>query len=158
MSLTRTFIAVLLVFVSATAVAQTYVPDDLKDWQEWVLKDKEYRSCPFYFNRPVDQPEAFVCSWPGELRLTVDKSGARFSQPWTVYAKAQWVILPGGSDYWPDRVTVNDRPIEVVAHNNYPSIKLEPGSWRVAGQFEWDERPGNLRIPPQSGLVSLSVV
>ena len=157
MSLTRTFIAFLLVFVSATAAAQTYVPDDLKDWQEWVLKDKEYRSCPFYFNRAIDQPDAFICSWPGELRLTVDKSGARFSQQWTVYAKEQWVILPGGSDYWPDRVTVNDRLVEVVAHNNYPSIKLEPGSWRVAGQFEWDERPGNLRIPPQSGLVSLSV-
>ena len=157
MSLTRTFIALLLVFVSATAVAQIHVPDDLKDWQEWVLKDKEYRSCPFYFNRAVDQRDAFVCSWPGELRLAVDQSGARFSQQWTVYAKGQWVILPGGSDYWPDRVTVNDRSIEVVAHNNYPSIKLEPGAWRVAGQFEWDERPGNLRIPPQSGLVSLSV-
>ncbi len=157
MSLTRTFIAFLLVFVSGTAVAQTHVPDDLKDWQEWVLKDKEYRSCPFYFNRGVDQPDAFVCSWPGELRLAVDESGARFSQQWTVYAKEQWVTLPGGSDYWPDRVMVNDRSIEVVAHNNYPSIKLEPGSWRVAGQFEWDERPGNLRIPPQSGLVSLNV-
>ncbi len=150
-------IALCLFFVSASAVAQTHVPDDLKDWEQWVLKDKEYRSCPFYFDRSLERPEAFVCTWPGEIRLNVDSSGAAFSQQWTVYAKEQWVTLPGGAEYWPDRVTVNDRAIEVVAHNNYPSIKLAPGSWRISGRFEWDERPGVLRIPPQSGLVSLTV-
>jgi hypothetical protein len=157
MSPKRALVALILFFVSATAVAQTHVPDDLKDWQQWVLKDKEYRSCPFYFDRPLDQPDAFVCSWPGELRLAVDAAGARFSQQWTVYSKDQWVKLPGGTDYWPDRVTVNDRAIEVVAHNNYPSVRLAPGTWRIDGRFEWDERPGVLRIPPRSGLVSLTV-
>lgn len=157
MSLKRTLIALCLFLVSATAVAEPHVPDDLKDWQQWVLKDKEYRNCPFFFDRGVAQPDAFVCSWPGEIRLTVDASGARFSQQWTVYAKEQWIVLPGGMDYWPDQVTVNDRRIEVVAHNNNPSIKLAPGTWRIGGRFEWDERPGVLRIPPQSGLVSLTV-
>jgi len=150
-------LALCLFLVSATAVAEIYVPDDLKDWQQWVLKDKEYRNCPFFFDRAVDQPDAFICSWPGEMRLTVDASAARFSQQWTVYAKEQWIILPGGSDYWPDRVKVNDRPIEVVEHNNRPGIKLAPGTWRVSGQFEWDQRPGVLRVPPQSGLISLIV-
>ena len=157
MSLKRTLITLCLFLVSAVAVAQIHVPDDLKDWQQWVLEDKEYRNCPFFFDRGVEQPDAFVCSWPGEIRLTVNASGARFSQQWTVYAKEQWIILPGGSDYWPDQVTVNDRRIEVVAHNNNPSIKLVPGTWRISGRFEWDERPGVLRIPPQSGLVSLTV-
>ena len=157
MSPKRTLVTLFFFLVSATAAAQVYVPDELQDWQQWVLKDKEYRSCPFYFDRSVDQPEAFVCSWPGELQLDVDGSGARFSQQWTVYAKEQWVVLPGGSDYWPDRVTVNDQAIEVIAHNNHPSIKLAPGSWRVSGRFEWDERPGVLRVPPQSGLISLTV-
>lgn len=157
MSPKRTLVTLLFFLVSATAVAQVHVPDELKDWQQWVLKDKEYRSCPFYFDRSIDQPAAFVCSWPGELQLTVDASGARFSQQWTVYAKEQWVVLPGGSDYWPDRVTVNDQAIEVIAHNNHPSIKLAPGSWRVSGRLEWDERPGVLRVPPQSGLISLTV-
>jgi len=157
MSPKRALVALFVLLISATAVAQIHVPDELKDWQQWVLKDKEYRSCPFYFDRSIDQPEAFVCSWPGELQLDVDASGARFSQQWTVYAKEQWVVLPGGSDYWPDRVMVNDRAIEVVTHNNYPSIKLAPGSWRVSGRFEWDERPGVLRVPSQSGLISLTV-
>lgn len=143
--------------VSANAVAQTYVPDELQAWQQWVLKDKEYRNCPFYFDRAVDQRSAFVCSWPGEMRLAVDVTGAQFSQQWTVYAKEQWITLPGGANYWPDRVRVNDRQIEVVAHDNYPSIKLAPGTWRVSGRFEWDERPGVLRMPPQIGLVALTV-
>jgi len=146
-----------LVAGAAKAVAQIYVPDELQPWQEWLLKDKEYRSCPFYFDRAVDQPSAFVCTWPGEMRLSVDASGGEFSQQWTVYAKQQWVRLPGGSDYWPDRVRVNDRQIEVVARNGSPSVKLAPGSWRISGRFEWDERPGVLRVPPESGLVSLSV-
>ncbi len=146
-----------LFLVSATAIAEVHVPDDLKDWQQWVLKDKEYRNCPFFFDQAADQANAFVCSWPGELQLTVDASGARFSQQWTVYEKAQWITLPGGSDYWPDNVAVNDRAIEVVEHHAYPSIKLAPGTWRVSGQFKWDERPGVLRVPPQSGLVSLQV-
>lgn len=157
MSLKRTLIAVCLFLVAATAVAEPHVPDDLKDWQQWVLKDKEYRNCPFFFDRGVAQADAFICSWPGEIRLTVDATGARFSQQWTVYAKEQWIVLPGGTDYWPDQVTVNDRRIVVVAHNNSPSIKLAPGTWRISGRFEWDERPGVLRIPPRSGLVSLTV-
>ena len=157
MSPNRALVALLFFFHAISAVAETYVPDDLKDWQQWVLKDKEYRQCPFYFNRSHDQPNAFVCSWPGELQLNVDGSGARFSQQWTVYAKEQWVELPGNSDYWPDRVTVDDRAIEVVARGEIPSIKLKPGSWRISGAFEWDERPGVMRIPPQSGLVSLTV-
>ncbi len=147
----------LVISIATTTVAETHIPEDLKDWEQWVLKDKEYRDCPFYFNGDASQPGDFVCTWPGRLRLSVDASGAGFSQQWTVHAADQWVVLPGDSAYWPDRVTVNDRPIEVVAHNNYPSIRLVPGTWRIAGSFEWDERPGVLRVPPVSGLVSLTI-
>jgi len=157
MSLKLKVIVLCLFLVAGIAEAQTNVPDDLRDWQQWVLKDKEYRSCPFYFDRPQDQKDVFVCSWPGELSLSVSAGGASFSQQWTVYAKEQWIMLPGGADYWPDQVTVNDRSIEVISHNGYPSIKIAPGSWRVSGRFEWDDRPGVLRVPPQSGLVSLTV-
>ncbi len=144
-------------FVSGDVFAEPYVPEELRQWEQWVLKDREYRNCPFYFDRTVEQASAFVCSWPGELELTVDAQGARFSQRWTVYAQEQWVGLPGATDHWPDEVTVNDRGIEVVARNEVPSIRLGPGNWRISGQFEWDERPGVLRVPAQSGLVALAV-
>ena len=76
---------------TSIANAQTYVPEELQPWQEWVLKDKEYRQCPFYFDQTVEQASAFVCSWPGTLELDVDASGARFTQQWTVYTSDQWV-------------------------------------------------------------------
>ncbi|MBT8089032.1 MAG: hypothetical protein KJO01_02365 [Gammaproteobacteria bacterium] len=155
-SMPRLFALTLLFMMAATA-AQDYVPADLQDWQEWVLKDKEYRDCPFYFNRNAAERQDFVCSWPGQLTLSVAESGAEFTQQWTVYAEEQWLSLPGSVDYWPEAVTVNDQSVEVIAQNNVPSVRLAPGTYRVAGRFGWDERPGVLRLPPESGLVALDV-
>jgi len=146
-----------LLLTTTTAAAQDAIPGDLRDWQQWVLKDKEYRNCPFFFDRGAAQRGDFVCAWPGQLRLDVTATGAEFTQRWTVYADEQWVALPGGVDYWPDRVRVNDRAIEVVAHDNRPSLRLAPGSYSITGRFEWDERPGVLRLPPESGLIALTV-
>ncbi|MDH3304771.1 MAG: hypothetical protein OEM50_03820 [Gammaproteobacteria bacterium] len=155
-SMLRLFVVGLL-FATAVTAAQDYVPQELQGWQQWVLKDKEYRDCPFYFNRNADERQDFVCVWPGQLQLSVTASGGEFSQQWTVYAREQWLSLPGGVEYWPDAVTVNDRSIEVIARNNVPSVRLAPGTYRVAGRFAWDERPGVLRLPPESGLVLLTV-
>ena len=146
-----------LFFLTTVAVAQTHIPDELKDWERWVLKDREYINCPFYFDRSASQPADFVCAWPGRMQLNVDASAGEFSQRWTVYAQEQWVVLPGGAAYWPDDVTVNGRPVKVVARGDFPSVRLEPGSWRIAGRFKWDERPSVLRVPPESGLFSLTV-
>ena len=114
MSLILRRVLLSLLLTATAATAQDYVPDELRDWQQWVLKDMEYRGCPFYFDRGAARRSDFVCAWPGRLRLDVDSSGAQFTQTWTVYADEQWLSLPGSIDYWPDRVTVNDRAIEVV--------------------------------------------
>ncbi len=143
--------------VTASAAAQTYVPEDLRDWQQWVLDGKEYRNCPFYFDRAAENRDDFLCAWPGRLSLNVNSTGAQFTQQWTVYAEEQWLALPGSAEHWPDRVAVGDRAIAVVARNNVPSVRLAPGSHRVTGRFEWDERPGVLRLPVESGLVELVV-
>jgi len=152
----RLFLVSSLLFLTS-AIAQDYVPDDLVDWRPWVLKDKDYRECPFYFDRGAAKRGDFVCAWPGRLQLTVTSSDARFTQQWTVYAQEEWVALPGGPEHWPDQVTANGRAIEVVARDNVPSIRVVPGTYDIAGRFEWDERPGVLRLPPASGLVSLTV-
>ena len=146
-----------LMFAASASLAQDYVPDELEGWQDWVLKDREYRSCPFYFDRGAAARDDYLCAWPGRLQLDVTSAGGRFSQQWTLHAEDQWIALPGSPEYWPDRVTANDRSIEVIARNNVPSVRLAPGSYRIAGRFEWDERPGVLRLPPESGLLSLSV-
>ena len=155
-SILRLIVVSLLLSTVSTA-AQEYVPDDLRDWQQWVLKDKEYRNCPFFFDGNANQRGDYLCAWPGRLQLAVTSSDARFTQQWSVYADEQWVALPGGADYWPDQVTANDRAVQVVARDGVPSIRLSPGTYRIAGRFEWDERPGVLRLPQASGLVTLTV-
>ncbi len=152
----RLFVIAVLVF-AATAGAQEYVPDELAGWQDWVLKDHEYRGCPFYFDRRASGRVDFVCTWPGRLQLDVTSADGRFSQQWTVYGEAQWVTLPGSTEHWPDRVTVDGRRVEVVARDNLPSIRLDPGSYQVAGRFAWDERPGVLALPRTSALLTLTV-
>lgn len=148
---------VTLLFSTGAVFAQDYVPDELEGWQKWVLKDREYLGCPFHFDRDSAERSSFLCAWPGRLQLDVTGTGGRFTQQWTVYAEEQWIALPGSVEHWPDRVTVNDRAVEVIARRSVPSVRLAPGTYRIAGRFEWDERPGVLRVPPASGLLSLSV-
>ncbi len=141
----------------AAQPADVHVPDDLQDWQAWVLQDKEYRDCPFYFNRGATERGEFICAWPGMLSVNVDQDSGRFTQQWTVYAEDAWIPLPGDTAYWPDRVTANGSSVAVIERNGKPSVRLEPGAWTLSGRFEWDDRPGVLPIPMQSGLVSLTV-
>ena len=148
---------ILLLLPIAIQAQDIYVPDELKDWQEWVLKDREFHACPFFFDRAPRQGADFVCAWPGQLDLVVDGDSGRFTQLWTVYATEQWLGLPGNINYWPHRVAANGRGIEVVVRDGVPSVYLGPGTYRITGTFEWDERPGVLPVPRQIGLVALTV-
>ena len=150
-------ILVIALFSAAASSADVYVPQDLKEWRSWVLHGEEYRECPFFFDSTASQSSSFVCAWPGKLELSVGSSGGRFLQQWTVYAQEQWVPLPGDAAYWPHEVAANGRSVEVMAPNDTPSVRLGPGSHRLSGRFEWDERPGVLRVPRQTGLISLTV-
>ena len=146
-----------LLFLMGTTAAQDYVPDELQGWQQWVLKDREYRSCPFHFDRGATERNEFVCAWPETLSVNVDENGGTFSQTWNVSADDAWLPLPGDANYWPDRVTVNGAAGAVVERGGTPSVRVGPGRHRLAGRFEWDQRPGILRVPAQAGLVALTV-
>lgn len=141
----------------ASHAQEIYVPDELRQWQEWVLQDKEYRNCPFLFDRSLGSRDEFVCAWPGQLDVSVTADSGQFTQSWTVYAETQWLPLPGDTNYWPHRVTANGGVVEVISRGNVPYVHLAPGQYRLAGSFEWDERPGVLRLPTQSGLIDLKV-
>ena len=137
--------------------ADVHVPDELQGWQDWVLHEREYRDCPFYFNGSAAAQGDFVCAWPGLLDIAVGVDGGRFSQQWSVYAQDAWLPLPGSGDYWPHDVTVNGDPAVVVERDGGPAVRVAPGRYRLSGSFAWDERPGVLPIPARSGLVALSV-
>jgi len=151
-------LALLLFLLPVAALSQEiYVPEALRDWQEWVMKDREYRNCPFFFNRRAEDRNDFICAWPESLDVAIDSNGGRFTQQWIVYGAEQWLALPGDAAYWPDRVTANGRAVTVVMHNDAPSLRLAPGRYAISGSFAWDERPGVLRVPDASGLVSLTI-
>ncbi len=157
MSIIARLVALILIPVAAPALAQGDLPDDLKDWQQWVLKDREYTACPHFFDRAARSADDFVCRWPGAIELTVTPSGASFRQQWTVYADEQWIALPGGADLWPEEVLAGDRPLAVVLRDGAPGVRLAPGSYRLSGRLRWDERPPTLQVPAESGLVTLTV-
>jgi hypothetical protein len=157
MSWKQRLILVSLLLPVAAQSTDIFVPDELQGWQEWVLHDKDYRACPFYFNGNAAARGDFVCAWPGRLEISIDADGGRFSQQWTVYAQDAWLPLPGNADYWPHEVSVNGDAAVVVERGGLPAVRVTPGTHRVTGTFAWDERPGVLPIPDQSGLVALSV-
>ena len=130
-----------LILLSSAAVSQeVVVPDELEGWQDWVLHDKEYRQCPFYFDRRASADTDFACRWPGTLALDVTDRGARFSQRWTMVGKRGWLPLPGDATHWPDQVTVDGAAALVIERNGVPGILVDPGEYRVDGRFAWDER------------------
>jgi hypothetical protein len=151
-------IGLMLLTIAVAANSQeVFVPEEMQGWQDWVLHDQEHRDCPFYFNAQGAERTDYVCAWPGSLDVSVESERGRFEQEWTVYATEAWLPLPGDASYWPHRVTVNGRPTTVVERGGVPSVRLGPGVYALAGSFEWDERPGLLRVPDASGLISLTV-
>ena len=149
-----------VLFANAVAHAapdDVYVPEELRPWVGWVLQDKEYLDCPFFFDQAHAAADNFVCTWPGELELDVTGTGAGFSQRWTVYASGQWVPLPGDGNVWPEQVTANGQAVELVLQANTPSVRLAPGQYTLEGRFAWNEAPRVLNVPAKTGLLSLTV-
>ena len=64
--------------IHAQANADAAIPPALKDWRGWVLKDLEYRACPFVATKAPDSPDDFICAWPGRLNLASRADGATF--------------------------------------------------------------------------------
>ena len=144
-------------FTHAKPLTPEQVPEPLKPWISWVLQDNPELACPFFYN----SYEQKRCSWPTQLALELTPAKGAFSISWKVY-KDSWVSLPGDNKHWPLNVTVNDKPALVMDRNGIPSIKLAAdlshlSTYRIKGEFLWDTIPDNLRIPDDTGLISLTV-
>ncbi|MDE0421574.1 MAG: hypothetical protein OXK76_11910 [Gammaproteobacteria bacterium] len=143
--------------IGASGQDDVHIPTDLEDWRDWVLHGEEYRACPFLYNSTATERNDFICAWPGQLDLSVTAAGGRFHQVWTVYAKEQWIPLPGDGEVWPRAVATTGGDVSVVLRDGVPAILLSPGRHDVRGSFAWDERPATLAVPRESGLLSLTV-
>ena len=133
------------------------VPGPLKSWVPWALDDDDKdpaHPCAF-----MDGTGGWVCVWPAKVTLSLDEQGGRFTQQWRVDHKG-YVALPGDAKRWPLDIKVDGQPavaIPVADHEDAPHLWLKAGDHTVTGVFRWDSLPETLRVPPETGLVELSV-
>ncbi|HEY2511268.1 MAG TPA: hypothetical protein VGI39_10450 [Polyangiaceae bacterium] len=128
------------------------VPEPLKPWTQWVLDGKEEALCPTLQDHGDDQR----CVWPSRLELRIDEKGGTFTQTWHVDARSL-VPLPGDAQRWPVDVQADGKRAVVSSESGAPRIELLPGDHRVTGRFAWDSPPESLKVPVETGLVSLTL-
>lgn len=144
----------LLLGMSAAAapLARDDVPAPLTPWIGWVLHDAPSRFCaPAH-----DDANRRLCHWPSRLALDLNTDGGRFDLLVTRLAPG-WVELPGDGPRWPQDVNVGTRAAPVMNRDGVPSLWLEAGTHPVSGRFEWKSLPESLRVPPQAGLIELTL-
>ncbi|MBL8910146.1 MAG: hypothetical protein JNM17_05505, partial [Archangium sp.] len=89
---------------------------------------------------------------------TLDEKGGKFTQGFKVYGVESWLPLPGETKRWPQNVMVDGKPAVVVSDASArPTVLLTAGEHTVTGDFLWDSLPEALTIPPDTGLVALTV-
>jgi hypothetical protein len=148
-------LAVALLSTSAFAVPPkpSELPAALREWIPWVMHHERTALCPF-----LHASETRACAWPGRLTLTLDDKGGRFTQTFRVYGVDAWLPMPGETKRWPQNVQVDGKPAVVVSDSGaHPSVLLTAGEHTVSGDFLWDSLPEALLIPPDTGLVALTV-
>ena len=128
------------------------VPAPLKPWTQWVLDGKEEALCPTLQDHGDDQR----CVWPSRLELRIDEKGGNFTQIWHLDARS-FVPLPGDAQRWPAEVQADGKRAVVSSDSGAPQIELLAGDHRVTGRFAWDAPPESLKVPVETGLVSLTL-
>lgn len=128
------------------------IPEPLKPWVDWVRRAFPERDCPPAY----DAAETRLCLWPSRLQFDATPTGAAFSLEVSAFAPV-WLGLPGGRAAWPLEVSFEGRPVPVVERDGRPAIHLDPGAGTVKGRFQWAELPQQIKVPPEIGLLALSI-
>ncbi|GAB4245128.1 MAG: hypothetical protein OHK005_10330 [Candidatus Methylacidiphilales bacterium] len=138
--------------VQVEAWGQVAVPEPLRPWQEWVLWGEKGRDNPPRFNDASKR----LGPWLSRVELDLNDSGGRFQVAVMVF-EAGWVTLPGSAEAWPQEVKANGVAVPVLRREGRPAIRLQKGTWRVEGRFLWVELPPRVSLPPQAGVLALTV-
>lgn len=128
------------------------VPAPLKEWIPWVMYGHEDATCTFQYNKG----NQYYCAWPSRLYLRLNPVKGEFRQEWHLQNK-RWINLPGDQNIWPQTVMVNNKSVAVVLHNGRPAIKLKRGTHTVTGVLLWEKQPETLQVPPETGLIHLTL-
>lgn len=134
------------------AQAADIIPEVLKPWTAWVLKDNGQQLCPSAWN----QANNHFCKWPAYLDLDIQNTRGDFTQTGTLFDDG-WVYLVGGKNNWPIEVKNNDQAISVVLRGHKPAVYLDKGDYKISGHFTWEALPEKLFISKSIGVVKLQV-
>lgn len=129
-----------------------YVPESLRPWNGWVLRDAEYLSSPKLYT----DGQTPIVFWPSSLSMVVDNAGGSFSLDIEAFDRC-WVPLPGSSRIWPVEVKVADVEVPVSDRGDRPAIELPRGKHQISGRFRWPTIPEKISVPGEIGIVSLTV-
>jgi hypothetical protein len=146
-------LALLLAAHAAAAgpLPRDQVPAPLQPWTDWALRGQEGALCS-----PFLGGEEKRCAWPGVLSLDLGETAGTFRQAWTLETPG-FVPLPGEARRWPLDLQVDGRGAAAVERQGTPGLWLPAGSHTVSGAFRWDALPESLPVPPEVGLLALTV-
>ncbi len=133
-------------------LARDDVPAPLEPWVDWVLRGHERERCPSLHGAG----DRRACIWPSRLELDLRDGEGRFVQEWLVSTESH-VPLPGTARRWPQDVRADRAPVPVVSRDGVPAVRLSAGRHVLTGSFHWDRLPDLLQIPPETGIVALTV-
>jgi hypothetical protein len=177
MYLTRVLLFIILIFAPAAShcapIESNAIPAQLAPWQAWVLFGQEDRLCTPMWQQNYPAAQADVvdikrqCRWPGELNLILTNAGGTFEQFWQL-DRDGWIVLPGTSQYWPQKVKLNNQPALVMRNSSKtksapgnkdqdrPMLYVPAGQHLVTGSFSWSQLPQNLAVDQHSAIIKLS--
>ncbi len=156
--------------VAADPITPREVPEPLRPWIGWVLRDVPEAGCPYASQGEAvgaggverASSESRPCAWITSVELIVEDPGAAFRQRTSSFNEG-WIELPGDLSHWPEEVQLDGKPIAVVERTRpgsnlvVPEIRVLPGSHRIVGRFRWDRRPEVLAIPAATALIGLQI-
>ena len=133
--------------------ATSYVPDELKPWQDWVLKGHLEELCT-----PGTDNSSHFCKWSGPLRLDLNDKGGIFEQEWTIETEG-WIFLPGSEHIWPHEVSANGQMTTTVIKDKRPAIYIKnPGKFAIKGRFRWNNLPESILLPEENANTGSLVI
>ena len=137
---------------SASGAKSKEIPGPLKPWETWATWDAKDRDCPTpYMDSKRRQP-----FWPSRLSLLVDRTAGRLDLGVTVFSET-WIPLPGGKEVWPIEVKANGLLIPVLDRKGRPSVQLQTGTYRIEGNYRWNEIPQRISLPREIGILTLAI-
>lgn len=127
------------------------VPDPLRPWVPWVLRDLGESACP------GQDESSRICIATTKLSVQADKQGATFTLSGTRFIPGR-VYLPGDSAAWPTEVRDRGLSIALVGdEEDQPFVERPAGAFAITGRLAWKKRPASISLPTDIAVRHLQV-